>query len=133
MTDTERAEFNTEFNWLDDADEVIVREQPAIAVYTNPAGDVVLRQRGEDDAWIWFAPDHARAVAVAILEAAAFDATVLTSTPEPTPKSKDPTAAGRQRRYRERKKKESTSELFHSDDRDVTERDTATDRDGGAA
>ena len=124
----------TEFDWHD-ANEVIVREQPAIAVYINPAGDIVLRQRGDcfdDDAWIWFHPEHAAAVAAAILEAAALDAPV--STPEPTQvdsKPKDSTGAGRQRRYRERKKKESTSELFDREDRDVT-RDTVTGK-GGAA
>ena len=49
-------------------------------------------------------------------------------------KAKDSTAAERQRRYRERQR-ESTPELFGRDGvtRDVTERDTVTERDVEAA
>ena len=134
-----------EFDWLDD--DVIVRQQPAIAIYRNPVGDVVLRQRGDDfygdDSWVWFRIEHAPAVAAAILELANLDATALT--PGPTlrrTKAKDPTAAGRQRRYREKQKKELTPEpdIFDRDtvtpeDRDVTpeERDTVTPRNGVTA
>ena len=132
MTDTV-GEAHT-WNWREDAGDVIVRAQPAIACYLNPAGDIVLRQHGDyfdDDAWIWFAVEQAPAVAAAILEAAGLDATALA--PEPTQKPKDTTAAGRQRRYRKRQKKELTLEpdIFDRDDRDVT-RDV-TDRDTVAA
>ena len=126
MPDTERIEFD----WHD-TDEVIVREQPAVAVYLNLAGDIVLRQQGDvfdDDAWIWFHPEHAAAIAAAILEAAGLDAPVLT--PSQTTDAvlpKDPTAAERQRKYRERKKKKPTPEpdIF---ERDVTDPATARNR-----
>ena len=73
------------WDWSDDADDVVVREQPPIAAYRNPSGDVVLRQRGDcfdDDAWIWFGVDHARAIAAAILEVAGLDATALGPEPD---------------------------------------------------
>jgi hypothetical protein len=44
-----------EFDWRDD-DVVVVRQQMAIAVYTNPSDDVVIRQEGlygtSEDSWI---------------------------------------------------------------------------------
>ena len=138
MTDTDSA--GRAWDWQDDADDVIVRGQSAIACYLNPAGDIVLRQHGDyfdEDAWIWFAVEQAPAVAAAIIEAAGLDATALA--PEPTQKPKDTTAAGRQRRYRKRKKKEPSPEpdIFDRDDRDVTrdvtDRDTVTGRDGATA
>ena len=124
------ADGGREFDWLD-AD-VIVPQQPAIAVYLNPTGDVVLRQRGDlydDDSWCWFRIERAPAVARAIIETAGLDIAELM--PEPTrigSKPKDPSAAERQRRYRERQKKESTPEpdIFG---RDVTARDVTDDRD----
>ena len=126
-----------EFEWLQDAGDVVIQAQPAVAVNTGPAGVVIRRQAdefdemyGHGDILISFSIEHAPAIAAAILEAAGLDATALD--PEPTlrrTKAKDPTAAGRQRRHRERKKKESTPEpdIF---DRDVA-RDTVT-RDGSA-
>ncbi len=129
MTDSE----GREFDWSDD--DVIVPSQPAVAVYTNPKGAVVLRQQdefpfGDGDAVVWFAADHAPVVALAILAAAGIDATALA--PEPAQvasKAKDPTGAERQRRRRARQKEETTPALFDRDTRDVT-RD---DRDGKAA
>ncbi len=134
MTDIETAGEGREFDWLEDAGDVIVRSQPAVAVYPGPAGVVIRRQgdhwNGDGDDVIWFTTEHAPAVAAPILEAAGLDPTALA--PEPTlrrTKAKDPTAAGRQRRHRERKKKESTPEpdIFGRDvtpeDRDVTDRD----------
>ena len=59
-----------DFDWRDD--DVIVPQQLAIAVYRNPAGDIVLRQCSDgfyDDAFSWFHPKHAQAVAAAILDA----------------------------------------------------------------
>ncbi len=81
--DAEDVDNNHDFDWQKDAGDVIVRSQPAMAVYTNPKGDVVLRQEcdglsrdGEDDV-VWFAVDHARAVAAAILKTAGVDGTAL--------------------------------------------------------
>ncbi len=95
------------FDWADV--DVAVPEQAAISVYLNPAGEIVLRQRGDyfiqDDACIWLQVQHAVTVAKAILEAAGLDAGALA--PEPIQagnKPSDPTAAGRQARYRERQK-----------------------------
>ena len=124
--------------WSDDAADTVVPEQPAIACYTNPEGAVVLRQHGawndDDDAWIWFAPEHALAIAKAILAAAGLDGEALD--PEPcAAKPKDATAAERQRRRRTRQKQEKTAALFDCDVTDgVTpeDRDTVT-RDGEAA
>ena len=94
-----------DFDWSDVV--IVVAEQPATACYLNPAGDIVLRQRGadrdDDDPFLWFAPEHAAAIAKAILEAAALSATAPATEPTQRPsKAKDPTAAERQKRYRER-------------------------------
>lgn len=103
-----------DFDWSEA--HVVVPEQPATACYLNPAGGIVLRQQGawpdNDDHWLWFAPEHAPAVAKAILEAAALS----TMAPEPEPEQvgnapKDPTAAERQRRRRARQKEEPTLDI----------------------
>ena len=71
------------FDWLEDAGDLIVRSQPAVAVYPGPTGIVIRRQgehwNGNEDDVIWFSTDHAAAVAAAILEAAGLDATALAS------------------------------------------------------
>ena len=72
------------WDWTDDAGDVVVPEQPAVAVYLNPKGDVVLRQRGDvfdDDSWIWFGSEHAVVIAGAILAAAGLDAAALAPKP----------------------------------------------------
>lgn len=89
------------FNWDEIADDVVVPEQAAIAVYTNPKGDIVIRQAGQygpdEDQWIAVAPIHALALAHAIAHAAGLE---LAATESAAPK--DRTAAERQRRYRAR-------------------------------
>ncbi len=120
------------WDWTDDAGDVIVPAQPAIACYVNTAGNIVLRQQGDafdEDVWIWFDPQHAPAVAMAILEAAGLDTTAFA--PEPAracgkPKGKDPTAAERQRRRRKRQREEPTADIFDSADRDSTAANPAT-------
>ncbi len=91
-----------DFNWGDIDADIVAPEQPAIVCYTNPNGAVVLRQAGqyglEDDHWVYFYPDHAHAIAAAIMKVAGV------GTGETA--SKDQTAAERQRRYRERKKRD---------------------------
>ena len=108
MTDTETADESHEFDWLDDGDDVVVRSQPAIAIYAGPAGVVIRRQGelyGDGDDVVWFSVEQAPVIAAAIMAAAGLDATALT--PEPIPagsKPKDGTGAERQKRYRERKR-----------------------------
>lgn len=45
-----------DFNWGSDNDSIIIPHQPAIAVYFNPRGEVVIRQEGhyrpDEDHWI---------------------------------------------------------------------------------
>jgi hypothetical protein len=63
------------FNWLDDRDDVVVGEQAAIAIYQNPNGDIVIRQKassGEDnDSIVVVTPRDAGILAMAIMNAAA--------------------------------------------------------------
>ena len=132
MTDTDSE--GRAWDWLEDADDVIVREQSAVAIYPGPDG-VVIRRRGDlwnggGDDVICFTIEQAPAVATAILEAAGLDATALT--PERTGGSvntDDKTAAKRQRRYCERKKKELTPDIFDRADRDDRNAVTRADRD----
>ena len=123
MVDSE----SRDFDWLEDASDVVVREQAAVAVYPGPAGVVIRRQGdqlyGDGDDVISFSVEDAPAVAAAILEAAGLDATVLasgTTRVDSKPKGKDPTAAERQRRRRKRQREEPTADIFDSADRDST-------------
>ncbi|MCP1760015.1 hypothetical protein [Bradyrhizobium japonicum] len=54
-----------DFSWRD-TDSVVVRQQDAIAVYSNPDGDLVIRRRRswdeEDDVWIVVAQTQIRTV-----------------------------------------------------------------------
>lgn len=49
-----------DFDWTDD-EVVVVPDQPAVAVYTNPSGAVVIRQEGrygvEEDHWVTVRPE----------------------------------------------------------------------------
>lgn len=111
-----------DFDWDDVADDVVVPEQAAIAVYTNPKGEVVVRQAGhhgpDEDSWIIVAPDRASAVADAILRAARLHDNQPVSGEAASPK--DRTAAERQRRYRERNRNGTDRD---PSDRHVTNRD----------
>lgn len=142
MTDT-----SEQFDWFDN-DSVIVPEQEAIAVYTNPKGAVVIRrmQRWDetDDQFFIIEARNAVDVAEAMLRAAGSDARVCTPRMlammqqrqdidweainedfdelRSEQKSKDRTAAKRQRRYRANKKlRDSVTE---------TVTPAVTDRDG---
>ncbi len=119
---------NAEFDWAD-AD-VVVEEQLPVACYTNPAGDVVLRQRAawpdNDDLAIWFAPQHARAIAAAILRVAGYQAPA--PAPEPAQASAKPkpaTPAERQRRRRARQEEPTLDSDRDSVTPPVTSRDGA--------
>ena len=50
-----------DFDWYGDSESVVVRHQPAIAVYLNPHGEVVIRQEGQydEDHWIYVTRDNA--------------------------------------------------------------------------
>lgn len=89
------------FNW-DNEDLIAVSEQAAIAVYTNPKGDVVIQQAGQygpsEDASVVVTPENVRALAQAIMR----EAGVEPVTSPPT--NKPMTNAERQRAYRERKR-----------------------------
>lgn len=90
-----------EFDWS--AESPVIPEQAAIAVYTNPHGNIVVRQAGQygpdEDTWIVLAPGHAAALADAIRKAAGLDGPLLALAGP-----KDRSAAERQRRYRERQR-----------------------------
>ena len=88
-----------DFDWHDNV-RVVVRQQDAIAVYANPFGHIVIRQKGDgfdDDVWIVIAPGNAAAVAAAIIGEVRREA----GDGHPEPKE-DSTAAARQKRYRQR-------------------------------
>lgn len=118
-----------DFSWSDDAADVIVPHQDAIAVYINPRNRIVIRQEGgarresglcADDPWIEVNPKHAERLARAILDAAdecrALSAEQHVDHTQPASAERAPpiapqapkhdhTAAARQRRYRQRKGK----------------------------
>jgi hypothetical protein len=111
-------------DWSDES--VVVREQPAISVYRNKFGDVVVRQQSwyDDDPCIIIQLQNAADVARAILEEAGFDSSVLFRNPaesnsesrseinghevvgksEIARRPKDKTGADRQRRFRVRRR-----------------------------
>jgi hypothetical protein len=70
-----------DFDWNDVANDIVIPEQAAIAVYNNPNGGIVCRQAGqygpEEDSWIFFHPSHALTLAKAILEKAGLNDLVI--------------------------------------------------------
>jgi len=93
----------SDFNWAAAADDVVLRQQPATAIYLNPFGMVVVRQEAdpfEDDPFIVIAPNNALAVAQAIIEAAGVPGVVSkqAAASSPTP------GASRVRRLRARRR-----------------------------
>jgi len=58
-----RADDLDRFDWERDADCIVLREQPATAVYEGKGGHVVIRQTNgyEDDVTILIAPENANA------------------------------------------------------------------------
>jgi hypothetical protein len=92
-----------DFDWYGNTESVVVRHQPAIAVYLNPHGEVVIRQEGQydDDHWIYVTRDNAFKVAQAVLELAGLED--CEAVPRPSA-PKDKTAAERMRRYRNKRR-----------------------------
>ena len=103
MTDT------SHFNWDpdgEDGEDIIVRDQPGIAIYTNRRGDVVIRQEGhypEEDRFVYVLPDNVLKIAQKLLDVAGIDVSVAEPQPHtellPVSPPKDATAPGRMRRY----------------------------------
>ncbi len=93
------SKLGDDFNW-NEPNSVIVRHQPAIAVYLNDDDEVVIRQQGhygpDEDQWIYIAKENVQKVVQAILA----NAGIVDGAIAPPPR--DRTAAERQRRYRER-------------------------------
>ena len=95
------------FDWDKDREDLVVEEQAAIAVYLNPRGSIVIRQKGERDpetydtvdSWIIVEPHYAAGLARAIMALAPKE-----TAPLALPAPGDRTAAERQRRHRERKR-----------------------------
>ncbi len=93
-----------DFDWYKDRDDLVIEEQAAIAVYRNPRGSIVIRQKGEldpetyetVDSWIVVEPHYVAQLASAIMALAPQQLAL--------PAPSDKTAAERQRRHRERKR-----------------------------
>ena len=99
-----------EFDWNPSRDtdhSIVVRHQPAIAVYTNPHDEVVVRQQDQydesDDHFVFITKDNVRKVAERIMEVAGIEVATLAE-PLLLAPPKDATAAERMRRYRNRKR-----------------------------
>lgn len=67
--------MSDDFNW-NDLDAVVARDQPAVACYQNPFGQVVVRRRRhwdeDEDCFIHLNPESVPAVVLAMLQAAGF-------------------------------------------------------------
>jgi hypothetical protein len=110
--------MSDDFDWhaaTADGD-VVVPDQAAIACYTNPFGNVVLRQEGrypEEDIWIVCQPIYVEALAIALLRAAGLTDLVIVPVSqieivrkdgEERQNQKDWTAAERKHRQRQRER-----------------------------
>lgn len=62
----------SKFRWHEAQDEIVVQDQAAIAVFRNVHGGITVRQASQfgasDDHWVCFRPEHAIAIAYAILD-----------------------------------------------------------------
>jgi hypothetical protein len=91
-----------DFDW-DDGSAVILREQPATAIYVNPTGALVIRQQRswdqDEDTWIVIQRENVRLVALQMLAVLGMSAE---SFPPDQNEGERSSGAARQRRYRER-------------------------------
>ena len=88
-----------DFLWNSDNDSIVVPEQPGLAVYSNVAGAIVVREQGcwpDEDVYLIVQPANAERLAAAILALA--DQLLGTTS------AKDATAAARQRRRRQKQR-----------------------------
>ena len=91
-----------DFDWNGD-DAVVIREQPATAVFKNARGQIVVRQQGEvfeDDPYVVVDLGFVQRLVDAILAEAGINQSTPLRLPPPLPKDK--TAAERQRRRRDK-------------------------------
>jgi hypothetical protein len=93
-----------DFDWNPDREIIVVRSQPAIAVYLNPHDDLVIRQEGhygpDEDQWIYITKSSVPKVVQAMLEAAGFETANTYGMPLMLPKPERLSGAERQKRYR---------------------------------
>jgi hypothetical protein len=63
-----------DFDWSKEKESIVVRSVEAVAVYSNPNGDLVIRQQGgpldEDDIWVVIPLERVDAVIDAMKDAA---------------------------------------------------------------
>jgi hypothetical protein len=117
-----------DFDWHGES--VVLRCQPAVAVYENPHGEIVIRQEGhygpEEDQWLYITRYNAPKVAKAILALVGIELSLKADGEISPPRTarKGATAAERQRRYRERQRNEESDGECHGErDETVTPRD----------
>jgi hypothetical protein len=99
--------YPPEFDWNPDNDtdhSIVVRHQPAIAVYLNPHDELVIRQQDQyddsDDHFVFITEDNVLRVVERMLEAAGIEMATAGAEPLLLPPPKDKTAAERVRHYR---------------------------------
>ena len=101
------------FDWNPNGEnggDIIVRHQPAIAIYLNPHGELVIRQEGyygpDEDQFVFVSAANMLNVAEKMLETAGIDMSVAEPPAERLllPALKDTTAAERMRRYRNKQR-----------------------------
>lgn len=128
-----------DFDWDVAAEAVVIPEQAATAVFENNQGQVVIRQAGQygpdEDVWILIAPEHAQALADAIVRCAA-EITATTRCPEFSCRheNRPNDSTGRAMTAAERKRKQRGKERDMS--REVTfarDADRNSDRNGALA
>ena len=101
---------SNDFNWNpsgDDGHDIVVRHQPAIAVYLNPHGEIVIRQQDEydQDHYVYVTKDNVSKVAERMQELAE-----IAGAPAQLAPSK---GAERQRRYRQRHHRNGVTPVQH--------------------
>jgi hypothetical protein len=93
-----------DFDWYGASESVVVRHQPAIAIYLNPYDEVVVRQQGQydEDQWVYVSTENVPILARAMLEAAGYETDQTYG--KPLPKPEPLSGAERQRRYRNKRR-----------------------------
>jgi hypothetical protein len=113
----------------------VIRNQPGTAVYTNPVGQVVIRQEvdwPEEDVYVYFSVEHLPA----LIEALEQQLASANAAAGAVPSVKRSAGASRQKRYRQRHRNGVTAPSTVTPERDappVTPSTVTTDdeRDGG--
>jgi len=94
--------MSEDFDWNpngEDGDSIVVRHQPAIAVYFSPHGNLVIRQEGhygpDEDQCICITEDNVPKLVQALLEACGFETATTYGKPLLLPKPEPLTGAQR--------------------------------------